>query len=252
MTLRHCAGRASADRLGRHPAARAGVGELLDLLRGCGLRLERPERRVALHVPLHDAGLEDLPGRKRRAADHARDVARDDLLVADAVLHGRDGAVRERVRGGRDRALRVHRLRRDDAEVARRKRRGVRGRREPADDVARPGEPQPVRVDRVDVRLRDVVRPDLDVVELREVRREQRPDCSAADDADPHRRLRAVRASRGSENSRPPVSPLGRTMRTSAMTALTTTMRDPAGQVDRAPENGHPVLHLREHASRGR
>ncbi len=55
-----------------------------------------------------------------------------------------------------------------------------------AEHVAGAGEPQPVRVDRVDVRLRRVVRPDLDVVELREIRREQRADCAAADDTDPH------------------------------------------------------------------
>ena len=56
----------------------------------------------------------------------------------------------------------------------------------PPDDVAGAGEPQAVRVDRVDVLAREVVRPDLDVVELREVRREERPDGAAADDADPH------------------------------------------------------------------
>src|SRR5439155_26945580 len=35
----------------------------------------------------------------------------------------------------------------------------------------------------------EVVRPDLDVVALREVRCKQRSDGAAADDADPHRRL---------------------------------------------------------------
>ena len=34
--------------------------------------------------------------------------------------------------------------------------------------------------------LRDVVGPDLDVVELGKVRREERPDGAATDDADPH------------------------------------------------------------------
>ena len=55
-----------------------------------------------------------------------------------------------------------------------------------ADDVAGAGEPEAVRVDRVDVLPREVVGPDLDVVELRQVRREQRADRAAADDADPH------------------------------------------------------------------
>ena len=34
--------------------------------------------------------------------------------------------------------------------------------------------------------MREVVGPDLDIVETREVRREERTDRSAADDADPH------------------------------------------------------------------
>ena len=87
----------------RHPAARARVREPRDLVRAGRLRLERAERRLALHVPLHDAGLEDLPGRERRSADDARDVCGDDLLVAHTVLHGRDRTVCERVCRGRDR-----------------------------------------------------------------------------------------------------------------------------------------------------
>ena len=82
-------------------------------------RLERPESGVALHVPLHEAGLEQLAGRERRPADHARDVRGERLLVADAVHHRCDRApLRERVRRRRDRRVGVHRLRRDDSEVA--------------------------------------------------------------------------------------------------------------------------------------
>ena len=110
------------------PAARAGVGEPLDLVRARRLRLERPQRRVSLHVPLHDAGLEDLPGGERRTADDPRDVFGDDLLVADAVLDRRDRAVGERVSRGCDRDVRVHRLRRDDSEVAPRQLRCLRRR----------------------------------------------------------------------------------------------------------------------------
>src|SRR6266576_181606 len=64
---------------------------------------------------------------------------------------------------------------------------GVRRRAELADDLARSGEAQPVLVHRRDVLPVEIERPDLDVVELRKVRREQRPDCSAADDRHPHR-----------------------------------------------------------------
>ena len=53
-------------------------------------------------------------------------------------------------------------------------------------DLAGPREPQAVGVDRVHVRLREVVRPDLDILELREVRREQRSHRTASHDADPH------------------------------------------------------------------
>ena len=53
-------------------------------------------------------------------------------------------------------------------------------------DLAGPREPQAVRVDRVHVRLREVVRPDLDILELCEVRREQRSHRTASHDADPH------------------------------------------------------------------
>ena len=67
----------------------------------------------------------------------------------------------------------------------------VRARRRlhPPDELAGARDPQPVLVDRRDVRLVQVVGPDLDVVELRERRREQRPDRPAADDADPHRHV---------------------------------------------------------------
>ncbi len=65
---------------------------------------------------------------------------------------------------------------------------GVRGRPRVADHLPGAREPEPARVDRVHVVLRQVVRPHLDVVEQREIRREERPDGPAADDADPHRR----------------------------------------------------------------
>src|SRR5207237_5486790 len=51
------------DRARRHPATSTGVGQQLDLLERCGTLLEGAERRVALHVPLQDAGLDDSYGR---------------------------------------------------------------------------------------------------------------------------------------------------------------------------------------------
>ena len=108
------------------------------------------------------------------------------LLVPDPVLDRGDGALREGVRGDRDRRLRVHRLRGDDAEVACRELAGVRRRTDEAEDVARADEPEPVRVDRIDLRSIEVVGPDLDVVELREVGSEQRSHRATPDHADPH------------------------------------------------------------------
>src|SRR5256885_7467189 len=63
---------------------------------------------------------------------------------------------------------------RSDPEFAWRQLPRVGGRAHAPDHVARAREPQAVRVDRVDVLLPRVVRPDLDVVERAQVRREQR------------------------------------------------------------------------------
>jgi hypothetical protein len=54
------------------------------------------------------------------------------------------------------------------------------------DDLAGAGEPQAVAVDRRDVELVEDERPDLDVVERGEVRREQRADRPTPNDADLH------------------------------------------------------------------
>jgi len=113
------------------PARVARLREPLDVGERRGLLFKRPKRRVALHVPLHVTGLEDLPRGKRRAPDHALDMRREHLLVAEAVLHGRNRAARERVRGRPDRGLGVHRLRRHDAEVARGELPGVGRRTQP-------------------------------------------------------------------------------------------------------------------------
>ena len=90
------------------------------------------------------------------------------------------------MRGRGDRRLGVHRLRRDDAEVARRDPGGVARPARTTDDVAGAGEPQAVAVHCRHVQLVEVERPDLDVVEQRQVRREQRPHRPTPHDADPH------------------------------------------------------------------
>jgi hypothetical protein len=113
-------------------------------------------------------------------------LARDHLLVADAVLDGSDGAFGEGRRSRLDRGLGVHGLRRDDAEVAGGQLFRIAGRVDGADDVFGAREPKAAAVDGVDVLAREVVGPDLDIVQSSEVRREQRADRPAPDDADPH------------------------------------------------------------------
>ena len=58
------------DGAGRHTASRAGVRERSTCSIDGGGRLERRERRVTLHVPLHVPRFEQLAGRKRRPANH--------------------------------------------------------------------------------------------------------------------------------------------------------------------------------------
>src|SRR5262249_62038431 len=60
------------------------------------------------------------------------------------------------------------------------------GRARAADDLSGAAQTETVSVDRVDVLPREVVRPNLRVVELSEVRREERPHSTRADHADSH------------------------------------------------------------------
>ena len=85
---------------------------------------------------------------------------------------------------------------------------------------------RPALVDRVDVRLGEVVRPHLDVLERREVRGKERPHGPTTDDAHPHAGLL-----RGSRSSRPPVIPDGRRISISAISAPSITSRDPSGRL---------------------
>src|SRR5205807_9065970 len=147
---------------------RAGVGEALDLPERRWARLERAEGRVALYLPLHPAGAEQLAGREGGAPDHAIDVLCEPLLVPESVLNRRDTAIRKDRRRRLDCRRRVHRLRRDDAELALRKLLRVTRCSQSTDHVARAAEPEAALVDRLDVLLRLVVRPHLDVVQLRE------------------------------------------------------------------------------------
>ena len=176
------------DRARRHAAARARVGEPLDrrrTARGCGSYGPSVVSPFTSHCTC--PGSSDLPGGERRAADHALDVPRR-APPRSRARSARSRRSRSRTRA-RSRAIAgsvciafVATMPKSHGGSSC----GVGRRAQPAEHLAGAGEPQPVRVDRVDVLARRVVRPDLDVVELREIRREQRADRAAADDADPH------------------------------------------------------------------
>src|ERR687897_578951 len=85
--------------------------------------------------------------------------------------------------------------------------------------------------------LVEVVGPHLEVLELRQARREQRPHCPAAHDADPH-----------SRSSFPPVIPDGRSTRISAISAPTTTSRLPSGKAPRSASESRESRALTESA----
>ena len=157
-----------------------------DLIEGRRPRLERPEARLALDIPLTVARLRQLACREGGSANHLLDMLCDRLLVPQAVLDGCHTPMRERGRCRFDRRLGVHRLRRDDSELAGRKLGRIRGRCQPPQRLTRTAEAKPIAVDRIDVLPEEVVGPDLDVLELSEVRGEERADRAAADHAHPH------------------------------------------------------------------
>ncbi len=151
-------------RQGVHAAPGQDVRELFDLVGGGGLRLERPDPRVARRVELHDTGGEDPARGKRRPPDHAGHVLRNGLLVADSVLHRAHRAVGERVGRRLDGRRRVHALGGDDAVVEGGQVARIGRRRRMRRDLLDAGEPQAVLVDGRHVVGVDVVDPHLDVV----------------------------------------------------------------------------------------
>ena len=125
-----------------------------------------------------------LAGRERGATNDVLHMLRDDLFVADAVLHGTDSAVLvEGASNLRDRAAGVNGLGGDDAIVAARKFLGVAGGVEFRGEIHGSGNAQPVVADGFNVIFPDVVGPDFGLAFLGEVRGEDATDCAASDDA---------------------------------------------------------------------
>src|SRR5216684_5061072 len=81
---------------------------------------ERANPGVAIDVKAHVARFNQVARRKSRAADHARNVLRENLFVAYPVLHGADRAARAKnLRGLLDGRPRMRALRGHNSEIAR-------------------------------------------------------------------------------------------------------------------------------------
>ena len=186
ISLRHCAPRASGSAWVGIPARVQASASSLDLLHRRRAGLEGTDVRVALRVPADVPGLDHVPGGERRPADDLAHVLCNQLLVARAVLDRADRSVLEGMRARGDRLRRVHALHGDDPEIAGRERARIGDGLDTTDDLAGTGEPEALGVDRVDVLLPRVVRPDLDAVERAEVGGEERADGAATDDSDSH------------------------------------------------------------------
>ena len=152
ITLRHCGPRASLDRVVGMPARVHASASRSTSSNGAGSPRTgrtscRPSRPIARRpAPMIFPAGNVVPRITRSTWRGER------LLVAEPVLHRRDAAAGERVRRRRDRGLGVHRLRRDDPEVARREARPRRTSRAAGRRRRRRRRAAARRVDRVDVR----------------------------------------------------------------------------------------------------
>src|SRR5262249_2206995 len=123
----------------------------------------------------------------RRESGSANDkfhMLRNDLFVADTVLHGTHGAVFVEGAGGLSNGITsVNRLGGNYAVVTSRKFVGVAGCAKLCSEIRRAGKLEAVEVDRIDVLFPDVVGPHFDLAFAREMSGEEASDCAATDDA---------------------------------------------------------------------
>ena len=119
------------------------------------------------------------------AANHVLHMLRDDLFVADAVLHGADRAVFvEGARRLRDGDTSVNGLSGDDAKFAVRKFIRIAGGIQSRGEFGGAGDAQSMLANGFDVISRDVISPDFGLALLGEVRGEETANRAATDDAD--------------------------------------------------------------------
>jgi hypothetical protein len=168
-----------------HAGARDQAGQFFNLGHRCVRRFEGTNPGVALDVEAEVAGSDGMSGGERGATNDVLHVFRNDLFVADAVLHGADSAVRVESSGNlRDGATGVDGFGGNDAIVTARKFLGIAGGVQFGSEIGGSGNAQTAIADGFDVIFPDVVGPDFGLALLGEVRGEEAADCAATDDTD--------------------------------------------------------------------
>src|SRR5450631_2510978 len=167
-----------------HAGTRDQFRQFFDLGHGRVRRLKGTNPSVTFDVEADVAGSNGMSSGKRRAPNDILHVFRDDLFVADAVLHGADRAVLiECASNLRDSAPGVDRFGGDDAIVAARQLLGIAGGVQFRSEIGGSGNAQSVIANGFDVIFPDVVGPDFCLAFLGEVRGEDAADSAATDDA---------------------------------------------------------------------
>ena len=170
------------------------VRELLDSgIRSFGW-LERADPGVPVDVEASVSWLDDVAGGKGSAANHERDVLRDNFFVADTILHGANSArSSEKMRRLLNCRPRVCALSGDNSKIARGNFLGNRRGMQARDEIGGAADAQASLVDRASVFFPDIVGMHFHIGKAREVSTENAADGAAADNADfdTHAGLRA-------------------------------------------------------------
>jgi hypothetical protein len=167
-----------------HAGTRNQTSQFFDLGHRCARRFEGTDPGVALDVETNVARSDWMSRGERRAANDILNVFRDDLFVADTVLHRADSAILVEGAGDlRDGATRVDGFGSDDAIIAARKFLGIAGGIQFRGEICRSRYSQTMIADGFDVIFPDVIGPDFGLAFLAEVRGEEAANRAATDDA---------------------------------------------------------------------
>ncbi len=139
---------------------------------------------IAIDVKAHVARFNHVACRKSRAANHARNVLRENFFIADAVLHGANRAARAKnVRGLHDGGTRVRALRGHDSEITKGNLPGVRSCVKLGREIRDAADAQPALGDGTRLFFRNIVRVHLNIFETRQMSAENAADRPTANDA---------------------------------------------------------------------